>query len=186
MNWQGAAAPDGLGQPPPILFHLKLVVRIGLAVGALAALVLLAMLTLISGDSGEVYGDIIRRHSLTRQHLNQAMLVAGLLLVAVTAIITSLIGYYSTYRVSGPLYRFGQNLRLATFDEQAPLAALRRGDALSEQAAGVRAAVTGLRAHVAQRDAAAAAAAQALAAGERARYAAAVARLKELDAQVSL
>jgi hypothetical protein len=152
----------------------------------LAVLVLVGMLTMISGDSGEVYGDIIRRHSLTRQHLYPAMLVSGLLLVAVSALITSLIGYYSTYRVVGPLYRFGQNLRLATFDEHAPLVALRRGDALTEQSSGVRQAITRLRAHYSEQDGAAAAAAQALAAGDRARYAGAVARLKDLDAEVNL
>lgn len=186
MNWRGGAGPGGLGQPPAILFHLKLVVKISLAVGALAAAVLLAMLTLISGDGGHTYGELIRMHSLTREHLNTAMLAAGLVLVAITAAITSLIGYYSTYRVSGPLYRFGQNLRLATYDEQAPLVALRRGDALTEQSAGVRQAVTALRAHHAALGAAAREASAALAVNDSQRYAAAVARLKELDAQAGL
>lgn len=176
----------GAGQPPAILFHLKLVTRISLAIGVLAAAVLLGMLFLISGGQGQSYGELIRMHSLTRAHLNTAMLVAGLVLVTVTAVITCAIGYYSGYRVAGPLYRFGQNLRLAGDDAHAPLVALRRGDALTEQASGVRQAVATLRAHRAASVAAAREAALAVAAGDAARYAAALARLKELDAQASL
>ena len=38
-----------MAHSPPIFFHLKLVAKVSLAVGALAALVLLAVLTLITG-----------------------------------------------------------------------------------------------------------------------------------------
>lgn len=172
---------------PPILFHLKVVARICLALGAAAAAVLLAVLNAaIGGGSGESYGDIIRMHSLTHAHLGKAMLVAGLLLVAVTALMTALIGYYSSYRVAGPLYRFGQNLRLAAGDQHAPLAGLRRGDALGEQAAAIDGAVARLRHHHEALGAAAADAAQACAAGDSVRYGAALARLNELDALARL
>lgn len=176
----------GAGQAPAILFQLKLVTRISLAIGLLAALVLLGMLFLISGGQGQTYGELIRMHSLTRVHLNTAMLVAGLLLVTVAAVITSVIAWYSSYRVAGPLYRFGQNLRLAGDDGHAPLVGLRRGDALTEQALAVRQAVATLRAHHAAGTAAAREAALAVAAGDAVRYAKALARLKELDAQASL
>lgn len=171
---------------PIIFFHLKLVAKISVAVGVLAALVLLVMLTLITGDGGQRYADVIRLHSLTRQHLGAAMLVAGLVLVSITGAITWLIVKYSSFRVAGPLYRFGQNLRLAGACDNTPLVALRRGDALSRQAAGVEQAVAVLRAHYAAVRAAGLGAAAAAAAGDAAAYAAALAELKALDAQVRL
>jgi hypothetical protein len=169
---------------PMIFLHLKLVAKISLAVGALAALALLTVLTLITGDSGEFYGDIIRSHSLTRQHLGAAMLVAGLVLVAITGFITWLIVWYSTFRVAGPLYRFSQNLKLASVSDSVELIDLRKGDALAPQAEGIKQAVTTLRAHYAEVKIASGQAAAALAAGDAAHYAEAIARLKGLDEKI--
>lgn len=171
---------------PMVFFHLKLVAKISLAVGALAVLVLLAVLTLITGDSGESYGAIIRSHSLTRQELGVAMLVAGLLLVAITGVITWLIVLYSSFRVAGPLYRFSQNLKLARASDASALIELRQGDALATQAAHIKQAVATLRQHHTALKIAAAEAASALAAGHGAAYADAVARLKVLDEKVRL
>lgn len=175
-----------LSHSPPIFFHLKLVAKVSLAVGALAALVLLAVLTLITGATGETYGDIIRLHSLTRQQLGPAMLVAGLLLVAVTGAVTCLIVYYTSFRVAGPLYRFSQNLKLARTDGQAVPLALRRGDALGQQALAIEQALGAVRAHGAALALAGAAAAAALAADDAPAYAAALARLKGLGEEVRL
>lgn len=171
---------------PPIFFHLKLVARISLALGVIAALVLLAMLNLITGESGESYGAIIRSHSLTRRHLGAAMLAAGLLLLAFTALVTCLIVLYSSFRVAGPLYRFGQNLQLASASDHTALVELRRADPLSAHADGVKQAVAAVRAHYAGMNGACARAAQALAAGDACAYAEAVARLKQADAHVRL
>jgi hypothetical protein len=177
-----APAPD----TPLVMFHLKLVANISLAVGALAVLVLLAVLTLITGATGQSYGAIIRAHSLTRQHLGAAMLVAGLLLVALSGAITWLTAYYSSFRVAGPLYRFSQNLKLVRGgDARAPLG-LRRGDALARQAEDIEQAIAGVRGHYASLRATAAAAVAALAAGDAARYAAALEQLNDIDAKVQL
>ena len=169
-----------------IFFHLKLVSKVSLAIGAVAVLVLLGALTLITGEGGQSYGTIIASHSLTRRHLGAAMAAAGLLLIAFTCIITCLIIYYSSFRVAGPLYRFGQNLRLASSSDSSALIELRSGDALLRHADGVKHAVGTLRGHFLQVGAAAHAAAAAAAAGDSAGYAAALARLDELDAQVTL
>lgn len=169
-----------------ILFHLKLVSKVSLAIGVVASLVLLGVLTLITGEGGQSYGTIIASHSLTRRHLGAAMVAAGLLLVAFTCLITCLIIYYSSFRVAGPLYRFGQNLRLASSSDSSALLELRSGDALVRHADGVKQAVGALREHYLQVDVTAHAAAAAAAAGDSAGYAAALARLKELDAQVAL
>ncbi len=171
---------------PMVFFHLKLVAKISLAVGALAVLVLLAVLTLITGDSGESYGAIIRSHNLTRQGLGAAMLVAGLLLVAITGLITWFIVLYSSFRVAGPLYRFSQNLKLARTSDTSALLELRQGDALPQQAADIKQAVSTLRQHHAAVKIAAADAGSALVAGDAAQYAAAIARLNVLDEKVCL
>lgn len=171
---------------PIIFLHLKLVAKISLAVGALAILVLIVVLTLITGDSGESYGAIIRSHSLTRQHLGSAMLVAGLLLVAITGFITWLIVLYSKFRVDGPLYRFSQNLKLAIASDTIELIELRKGDAMSKHAAAIKQAVSTMRQHHAEIRIAAAAAASALTEGNAAQYADAIARLRVLDAKVNV
>lgn len=171
---------------PPIFFHLKPVAKASVLVVALAALVLLAVLTLITGPTGESYGAIIRLHSLTRHQLGPAMLVAGLLLVAFTGAITCLIVYYTSFRVAGPLYRFSQNLKLARTGERAPPLALRRGDAPARQAAAIEQALAALDAHCAALARAGAEASAALAADDAPAYAAAVARLKGLDENVLL
>lgn len=171
---------------PMVFFHLKLVAKISLAVGAVAVLLLLAVLTLITGDGGESYGELIRSRSLTRQELGLAMLVAGLLLVAITGVITWLIVLYSSFRVAGPLYRFSQNLKLARTSDASALIDLRQGDALATQAAHIKQAVTALRQHHAALKMAAADAASALAAGHGAQYADAIARLNRLDEKVRL
>jgi hypothetical protein len=166
--------------------HLKLVAKASLVVGAVAVLVLLVVLEQITGPAGESYGAIIRAHSITRAHLGHALLVAGLLLLALTGVITWIIAYYSSLRVAGPLYRFSQNLKLASNDDQSAPLALRRGDALRRQAAQIEAAVSGVRAHKAALRAAAAAAADALERGDAHAYGAALARLNEIDAQAQL
>jgi hypothetical protein len=175
------ARPD-----PLVMFHLKLVAKISLAVGVLAVLVLVTVLTLVAGPAGESYGEIIRAHSMTRQHLGAVMLAAGPVLVALTGVITWLIVCYSSLRVAGPLYRFGQNLKLVRGDAASVPLALRRGDALESQAARIGQAVAAVRAHHARLRSAAAAAAAALERGDAAGYEAALERLKDIDAQAVL
>ncbi len=171
---------------PLIFFHLKLVAKVGVAVSALAALVLVLVVLLITHGAGDSYDAIIRSNSLTRQHLGVAMLVAGLLLVAVCGLITWMIVLYTSFRVAGPLYRFSQNLKFASTTDAVELTKLRKGDALLPQAAGIQQAVTVLRQHRADFKAAARDAASALAHGGAEQYADALARLKMLDDKVRL
>ena len=171
---------------PLIFFHLKLVAKVGVAVAALAALVLGVVVWLITNGAGDSYQAVIRSNSLTRQHLGMAMLLAGLLLVAITGLITWLIVLYTSFRVAGPLYRFSQNLKFADSMEAGELTKLRKGDALLAQAAGIQQAVAMLRQHRADLKAAALDAANALATGRAEQYADALARLKLLDDKVRL
>lgn len=169
---------------PSIFFHLKLVARISLAVGAFATLVLIVGLLFITGGSGESYGAIIRSHSLTGDHLGLAMLSAGLVIVAVTGLMTWMIVLYSSVRVAGPLYRFCQNLKLATASDSIALIELRKGDALTRHAVGIKTAISTLREHYAATQAASDQALSALGAGDAAQYADAIARLKTLDEKI--
>ncbi len=171
---------------PLIFFHLKLVAKVGVAVAALAALALVMVVLLITNGAGDSYDAVIRSNSLTREHLGIAMLVAGLVLVVVAGLITWLIALYSSFRVAGPLYRFSQNLKLANTRDAVELTALRRGDALTAQAAGIQQAVAALHQHQADLDAAVKDAANALSTGRAEQYAAALARLKMLDDKVRL
>jgi hypothetical protein len=171
---------------PIIFFHFKLIAKVSAAVSMLAILVLMATLVTISGESGGTYGEIIRGRSLTREHLGVAMLVAGLLLVAVTGVITSLIVFYSSFRVAGPLYRFSQNLKLARSGDFSPPQGLRKGDALSRQAAAIEQAIGAVREHYGALEEARSSAMAALDCDDAEGYAAALARLRELDAKVGL
>lgn len=169
---------------PLIFFHLKLVGKISLGVGAVAVLSLLISLTLISGKEDLTYLEIIRNNSEVRAHLGQVMLLIGLMLVAIAGVITWLIVLYSSFRIVGPLYRFTQNLKLASSSDSATLIDLRDGDALHDQGEHIKQAVATLREHYAAVETVSRQASEALEKGDAAAYADAVKRLKALDEKV--
>lgn len=169
---------------PLIFFHLKLVAKISLGVGTVAVLSLLISLLLISGPTDLVYSAIVRSNSMTRDNLGPVMLTIGLMLVAIAGVITWLITLYSSFRIVGPLYRFTQNLKLAGTSDSSRLIELRKGDALSEQSANIKTAVSSLREHYASVEQVADEALAAFEQGNATAYTDAVARLKALDDQV--
>lgn len=169
---------------PPIFFHLKLVAKIGLGVGAVAVLSLLISLLLISGAAEDAYAEILRSNSMTRENLGMVMLSIGLMLVAIAGVVTWLIALYSSFRIAGPLYRFTRNLQLAGLSDVSALTGLRKDDALKEQSAHIRKAVGKLREHYAEVEKTAEAALRAIENGDAGAYADAVARLKALDGKV--
>jgi hypothetical protein len=175
-----------LRNEPLIFFHLKLVAKISLGVGAVAVLSLLLSLALISGQDTESYAAIIRSNSITRANLGPTMLVIGLMLVAVAGVITWMIALYSSFRIAGPLYRFSRNLKLASTSDSADLIELRKGDRLREQAGHIKHAVSTLREHYAAVEQAAKEASAALEQGDAQGYAEAVTRLKALDEKASV
>lgn len=162
--------------------HLKLVAKIALLVSAASCVVLLIMLMFITNDAGESYGAIVYSHSLTNQRLEPAMLVAALVLVTFTGIITWVIALYKSFRVAGPLYRFTQNFKLATANASSvEILPIRESDDIQNQAKAVKQAIIGLRDHYAAIKDATREASSALAAGDAARYTNAVALLGTLD-----
>jgi hypothetical protein len=173
-----------LRNEPLIFFHLKLVAKVSLGVGTVAVLSLLISLLLISGPTDDSYLAIVRNHSVTREHLGKVMLMIGLMLVAIAGVITWLIALYSSLRIVGPLYRFSQNLKLASLSDSAALIELRKGDALVAQAEHIKQAVSTMREHYAAVEQVAEEAAAALDKDDAAAYADAIARLKVLDEKV--
>lgn len=171
---------------PLIFFHLKLVAKISLAIGAIALMALVIALTLVTDQSGDTYSAIVQVQHLKGENLGKVMLLAGLVLVTLTSLVTWLIALYSSVRIAGPLYRFSQNLQLATIDESAALIDLRAGDALRQEADLIKQTVLSVRAYSAAVSAAARQAADAIAASDASGYAQAVARLRMLDEKVRL
>lgn len=178
--------PQPLAQEPLIFFHLKLVAKISLAVGAIAIIALVIALTMVTDQSGETYSAIVQVQHLKSENLGKVMLIAGLVLVSITGLVTWLIALYSSFRIAGPLYRFSQNLRLAATDESAPLINLRKGDSLRAESEMIKQTVQILRAHHAEAVATAGQLRDAIARGDEAAYAQSVARLRILDAKVRL
>lgn len=134
---------------PLIFFHLKLVAKIALSVGAVACAGLLVVLLLITDDKGSSYGQIISAYSLARQQLEPAMLVFGLTAIVFAGITTWLIALYSSFRIAGPLFRFSRNLEMEIKRGSAAPVPIRSTDQLQCEWREFDASVTALRGHYA-------------------------------------
>jgi hypothetical protein len=130
-----------------IFFHIKWVGKVSLMVGAAAFMTLLLVLAYITDKSGTSYWEVVKSRSMTRQSLGPAMLVAGLSLVAVTALMTWLISLYASFRVAGPLYRFSRNLELLIENGAATLVPIRRQDQLQQEGEQLQLSVKRLQIH---------------------------------------
>lgn len=135
------------GDEPPVFFHLKLVARIALHVGAVACAGLLLTLFLITYEEGGRYEEVIVAYSLTARNLGFALLVFGLAIVASAGITTWLISLYSSFRIAGPLYRLSRNLEMEI--ERGPVAPvpIRKTDQLQREWREFDASVAALRGH---------------------------------------
>jgi uncharacterized Zn finger protein len=91
---------------------------------------------------------------------------------------------YSSFRIVGPLYRFTQNLKLASTSDSATLINLRKGDTLHAQEENIKLAVASLREHYAAVETVSRQASAALEQRDAAAYADAIRRLKALDEKV--
>lgn len=134
-------------QQPYIVFHLNLVGKVALMVGALACAGLVLVLLFITDKSGASYGEIIRSNNFTRQSLGPAMLVAGLILVAFSAVITWLVSLYSSFRIAGPLFRFARNLEAMIESGPSAPVPIRRKDRLQVEGQQLSLSAARLQAH---------------------------------------
>lgn len=189
MQGPNAALNHQHSEEPQIFFHLKLVAKITLLVGAAACAGLILTLMSISQQSGSSYAETIRSFSLTREHLGIALLVAGLFLVAFAAVITWLITLYSSFRIAGPLFRFSRNLEMSITQGPKTLVPIRKRDSLQKEHGQLALSVHSLQAQYGALREAAGRAVASLESGDKQGYAeaaSAIAKLKELDSRVRL
>lgn len=128
-------------------FHLKLVGKVALIVGAIAFGGLLALLLLISDSSGDAYWEVVKSRSITQQSLGPSMVLAGCFLVGAAAIVTWVISLYASFRVAGPLFRFARNIETLMQTGSASIIPIRQKDELQDEARELHDAVDRLRGH---------------------------------------
>jgi hypothetical protein len=131
----------------PVLFYLKLVGKISAALALVAAAGLAVVIFLLIGGKGANYREIISTYSIAHENLQPALLVFGLVMIAVAAIATWLVTLYASFSFAGPLYRFSRNLKLVA--EQGPVVPvpLRATDQLQRECDAFRDSVGELRRH---------------------------------------
>lgn len=167
------------GNESHFLLRMRLVARITLIVSAVSCLGILLALTFITDDSGTSYSTIIRSHSLSRQHLAPALLIAGLFLVLFSSIVTRRVSHRTSFYIAGPLYRFACNLKTFIEHGLATPVPTRQEDSLKQEEQQIKRSIARLQAHY---DAMRAAAETALAQiDSQQNPAAAIEQLKELD-----
>lgn len=132
---------------PIVLFRLRLTALVALGVGGVAAVALAAAAWYLT--SGEVvsYADMIRSHALGRRQVLPVMALVGLTLVACSGLILWLVALYSSFRVAGPLHRFGVSLRRQVSEGPTPLEGLREGDGLERDFRAYRQSVQQVQRH---------------------------------------
>lgn len=87
-----------------------IVTRISLSICLMTAIILLIMLSVVLVNVDGSYTDFIQSRAITQNNMQLAIMIAGLVLVTVTALLSWLISLYSSFRIAGPLYRFTHNL----------------------------------------------------------------------------
>lgn len=130
------------------IVHLQLVGKAALTTGILAAILLIFLVLFVSEDNGHSYRDIIQAYSITRAHLPAVMTLAALLLIILVGMSVGLIALYASFRIAGPLFRFGRNLQAAGIIAQQH--GIRRDDALHGIAGELRESVNALEHHYQQ------------------------------------
>ncbi|MBF0156299.1 MAG: hypothetical protein HQL57_03835 [Magnetococcales bacterium] len=118
---------------PLIALHLRRVGTIALVVGLLAVTALFVAVMLVGHDGGGTYGEIFQAHSLSRRQLGPVLLLAGLGLVAISALVTWLVVVYSSFRVAGPLHHFATSLEQEMILGPMPVERIRQEDLLQEE-----------------------------------------------------
>ncbi|MBF0153176.1 MAG: hypothetical protein HQL64_05500 [Magnetococcales bacterium] len=132
---------------PFMEWRLRQVAKIALLTGAVAVLCLLVAIHYLSGKSGSSYQEILSAHAMTHRHLAPALLLSGLVLVTLTGLITWLIALYSTFRVAGPVHRFGLQLKRQIHEGPLPVEQFREGDFLQVEHLHFSAAASRLQYH---------------------------------------
>lgn len=110
----------------------KLIGKISLWFSFLAIVGLLIIFFAVASPS-ESYQQNIRELSISQKNLPWVMLVTSLILILITGVITWLITLYSSFRISGPLFRFSRNVEDWIKIGKRNAVPLRREDSLQEE-----------------------------------------------------
>lgn len=131
----------------PVFFYLKLVGKISAVMALTAAAGLAIVIALLVSDKGASYSGIISAFSVAHENLQPALLIFGLVMVAVAAVATWLVTLYASFSFAGPLYRFSRKLKFVT--EQGPETSfsLRGTDQLQRECDIFRGSMDELRRH---------------------------------------
>lgn len=163
------------------------IAKISIAIGSLSLIVLSFMLYEIASENNESYSSLVSSHAVTQQELSTAMIIAGLVLVAISGLITGFVALATSFGVAGPLFRITQNLKLAAeHPATAVVLPIRQGDLIHQQAQQITQAIhINQEHHILMRKTVDEAIA-ALEAGDAGTYQDAVVRLRSLDEKVRL
>lgn len=167
-----------------LLLRVRLVSRVALFIGMLACLSMVLVLVFITDQSGVNYDTIILSYSLSQEYFWPTLLVAGLLLVSLSGIITFVVTLYTGFRIAGPLYRFSRNLEMFIEHGLVAPVPIRAKDQLKQEEQQILLGFARLKNHYGAMRAAADAALTRISAQQDA--SAEIAHLKELEREVRL
>lgn len=117
---------------PASFGRTKLIGKLSLWLSFLAVIGLLIVFFSVASP-GESYQQNIRALSLSQKNLPWVMLVTGLILTLITGVIVWLVTLYSSFRITGPLFRFSRNIEAWINHGQRNTIPLRKGDALQQE-----------------------------------------------------
>ena len=117
------------------LFYVRMVGKISLATGLVAVLgsALLVIYIARNADTSGDYVGILVSLGTVQQQLPAVLTFIFLTVVAVVAVITWAITLYSSFRIAGPIYRFGANLETAIKSGPITMIPIRETDSLQEE-----------------------------------------------------
>jgi hypothetical protein len=122
--------------------------RVALCISLVSALLLVLLLSyMIAVHEGSDYLSSFQSLSYIREMLFPLAAASGLLIVGFCGIVTWLVGVYSRYRVSGPLFRFTTSIEMDLGHEAPPLVRLRSRGALQREAELLELAVQAVNTH---------------------------------------
>lgn len=164
------------------LYQWHFIAKIALMLAAVTCLGAVLVLHFITGESGQNYSDMARYFSSSRKNIGPTMLVAGLILISFTSLITWVMALYASFYIAGPLFRFARNLETLIEHGPTSLIPTRKTDRLKNEEQQIERSVARLQAHYIKMRAATE---EMLAHPDRL-AAASIAKLKEVDREVRL
>jgi len=87
-----------------------IVAKISLSISIFTFTTLMVMISFAWVDHGGGYGDFIESQLISHKNIQYSIIIAGLLLILMSALISWFVSLYGSFRIAGPLYRFAQNM----------------------------------------------------------------------------